>query len=211
MLFVERETPVWRSIVVLFSTCLFLGAIVTAFWFQDWQYSLPTPRPPGLRQPEVGATLALAKAGLAVEDKRPVFLHFFNPSCPCSRFNLEHIRTLISRHRLHVRFVAILEGEGEAEKIESSFRKLGLGVDAVVDNRGEIAQITGVYSTPQAVILDPHGRLYYRGNYNIARYCATRDTEFARIALEALLAGVAKNPVTLAASTAYGCPRPIRD
>jgi hypothetical protein len=198
-----------RSIVVLFSTSLFLGAIVAAFWFQDWRYSLPTPKPPGLIQPPLGATLALAGAGLAA-GSRPVLLHFFNPACPCSNFNVDHIRSLLARYGRRVRFLAVLQGEGDAASLQRAFDKLGLGMESVLDARGEIARLTGVYSTPQAVILDSQGRLYYRGNYNLARYCTSPETEFARLALESLVAGLPAPPLTLAASTVYGCPRPIR-
>lgn len=41
----------------------------------------------------------------------------------------------------------------------------------------------GVYGTPQAVIPDGEGRLYYRGNYNRSRFCPQEWTEYVRLTL----------------------------
>jgi hypothetical protein len=194
----------WRFSIVLFNTCLFLGLIVAGFWRQDWQYSLPTPRPDGLQQPSIGAEIHLASLGRASE--KPVFLHFFNPDCPCSAFNVDHIRWLIQRFGTDVEFVAVLQGEGGPERLRSEFEKLHLGMKSVEDSGGEVGRATGVYATPQAVLLDRRGRLYYRGNYNLSRYCSVPETEYARLALEALLAGKPPRPVEPGAATAYGCP-----
>ncbi|MDP1797383.1 MAG: hypothetical protein Q8K78_07875, partial [Planctomycetaceae bacterium] len=63
--------------------------------------------------------------------------------------------------------------------------------------------------TPQAVILDQDLHLIYRGNYNISRYCTSRQTEFVRIALEKLLSNTSPKFVPpVAATTADGCPLP---
>jgi hypothetical protein len=77
----------------------------------------------------------------------------------------------------------------------------------VVDRRGAIAAEAGVYSTPQAVLVDERGRLAYRGNYNVSRYCVDPRTEFARLAIESLLA---KQSVTVPETEAYGCELPAR-
>lgn len=195
-----------RCTVVLLSTCFFLGLIVTAFWYQDWQYSLPTTRPAGLDQPAIGERLSLH--GLPKSDGRPVFLHFFNPDCPCSRFNVDHVRELIRKHGSNVRFIAVLQGDGNSKLLQASFEKLDWGIERVVDESGAIGRAAGVYATPQAVLIDGGNKLYYRGNYNLSRYCADPATEFARIALESMLAGKAARPMDPAEETSYGCPLP---
>jgi hypothetical protein len=169
-----------------------------AFWQQDWQSSIPTARPAGITQPLVGEQVSLK-----LTSPKPLFLHFFNPDCPCSRFNVSHLRELIRRHGQDARFVAVLQGDGD---IKGAFDKLGLGIEAVTDKNGALALATGVYATPQAVLIEPNGRLYYRGNYNTSRYCTNGETQFARIALESLLSGRPPSPLTPAASTAFGCP-----
>ena len=199
-----------RSAIVLCSTCLILGLIGSVFWYQDWQYSLPAIRPGNLEQKAIGEIVPVAQVGLAVTGNQPLFLHFFNPKCPCSRFNVDHIRGLIRKHKGQVHFIAVLQGEGDRDQLTQEFEHFGLGIDAVVDETGEIARAAGVYATPQAVLLDSGSRLYYRGNYNSSRYCSTPETEYARIALESLLIGKSAKPSVLEAITAYGCPFPKR-
>jgi hypothetical protein len=60
-------------------------------------------------------------------------------------------------------------------------------VKFVEERDGATAQSFGVYSTPQAVILDLAHTLRFRGNYNNSRYCDDQETEYARIAFETLL------------------------
>jgi len=183
-----------------------LGFIGCVFWYQDWRYSLPTPRPPAWSSPEIGARLELV--GLtAGPEGLPTLLHFFNPDCPCSRFNLEHVRELIAGYRGRVRFVAVLQWADPAAAT-ASFRRLRLAMEAIPDPTGGIARTCGVYSTPQAVVLDSRGGLQYRGNYNASRYCTNRASEYARIALDSLLGGEARRSFPVAALTAYGCPLP---
>lgn len=203
-------TPKIRFLLTSLTACFCTGIIVGAFWFQDWQYSLPTPRPPTLRQPSVGTRLALP-AGLAShwipQDERPLYLHFFSLDCPCSRFNLDHVRELVAKYGKTVRTIVVLQTEDAPASLRG-FQKLNLPVEVVADEGGTIAAAYGVYSTPQAVLLDSEGRLYYRGNYNIARYCADPKTEFVRLALDALTAGKPVPSFPAAASRAYGCALP---
>ena len=155
----------WRTRLVLLNTCLIMVAIAATFWQQDWQYSLPTPKPAGLTQPAIGQPISLAGGSLGLTSKQPVFLHFFNPDCPCSRFSLEHVRDLARRFSGRVRFVAVLEGEGNdhASAEERPLMQRRLGIESVLDRDGAIGRATGVYATPQAVLLDGSGHLYYRG------------------------------------------------
>lgn len=186
--------------------CACSTTIVGAFWYQDWQYSLPTPRPAGYDAVGIGTVVTLPAAlrtpGTAAA--LPRLLHFFNPACPCSRFNVDHLRALIGAYGDRVRFAAVLQGD-TPDVLERAYDTLGLDIPYVVDD-GRLAEATGVYSTPQAVVLDRDGRLFFRGNYNATRYCRDRDTEFARRALEAMLAGQPAPRFGDAATLAYGCP-----
>lgn len=136
-----------------------------------------------------------------------MWLHFFNPLCPCSRFNIDHVRELRGSFGSRVDLVLVLEGDDRQALDEAA---LSLHVDAphVCDLDGAIAQRFGVYATPQAVLLDSDRRLYFRGNYNTSRYCVERSTQFARRALESLTAGSPAPDFGEAASTAWGCSLP---
>lgn len=203
-----------RKALVVMCLILLMGTIGSAFWYQDLRYSLPTPKPPQLVQPDEGKTIQFPEnlaAVLAGNSSQPIFLHFFNASCPCSRFNVDHIAELYRDHGKAARFVAVVQAEGDAETLEKLRQKATdalSGMTAVVDTEGHAAQACGVYSTPQAVLLTADRHLVYRGNYNISRYCGDRITQFARLALEATLAGQPVPAMSPVATTAYGCELP---
>ncbi len=229
-----------RLRIVLTLACA-LCLLVTAgavFWYQDARYSLPTPKPPTLATVPVGTRIILPASFKlsSPHDSRPLLLHFFNPDCPCSRFNAAHIRALRLRFGNQVRFAAIAQMSSVAtvppaqlaeSATTSATRLFGPGIETLVDDHGEIAAACGVYSTPQAAILAPApsppatveapvppgdsttGRtLLFRGNYNTSRYCADPQTEFVRLALTALVNHSPLPPASREAMTAYGCELP---
>lgn len=196
----HRNRLMRNMLAVVLATGCFM-AIVGAFWWQDVRYQLPTPKPAALVQMPLGDKVALPKVLLAYQGK-PLLLHFFNPDCPCSRFNLAHVRELQHRYGNELRIVAVVQGTEAASD---------LPIPAIADPCGGIAAQLGVYSTPQAVLLTADGRLFYRGNYNRSRFCSDSATAFAQQAIEALRTdagqhvAVAANPDAI---TAYGCPLP---
>ena len=202
----------WRPIT---ACCVVLGLLGFAgytLWEQDWKWGLPTPRPHALKQPPVGTRLDLPLTVLAhwaPGSARALLLHFFNPDCPCSRFNQDHVRDLIRAHREQITIVAVIEPEGGSVSPRAvADAERDLGVPVLLDADGSLAKLAGVYSSPQAVLIQGNGALYYRGNYNLARYCTDARTEFARIAVEHLLAGDATYDAPVQARVAYGCPLP---
>jgi len=201
----SRRLRIALAIGVIAACSSFIGIV---FWQQDLRYSLPTPRPDGLQQPETGSRAELPEslAGFAREG-RPVLLHFYSPECPCSRFNLDHLRALEKKYGARARSVLVLEGESRSES-EEAFAGLGWSVAHVDDLDGAIAGKLGVYSTPQAVILDARGTIAFRGNYNSSRYCVDERSQFARLALEDVLAGQRPRAFPAEATIAYGCSLP---
>jgi hypothetical protein len=189
-----------------------LGVAGFVFYREDVRYSFPTPKPSGLVQPSRGEQLPIERwmAGANVAARgQPVLFHFFNPHCPCSRFNLDHLRTLRARYGERVTFVGVVQApvDDEDDRVELRRRLDDLGFDLpwVLDPAGQIAGEAGVYSTPQAVFTDARGRLIYRGNYNASRYCTDARTEFVRIAIEAFLTEQGPMPPD---TPAYGCELP---
>lgn len=202
----------WQRLLIVGLGELGLVALLTGmFWYQDWRYSLPTPRPPHLRETPLGTFIDIPMVtgiDLIHRSKRPVLLHFFNPDCPCSRFNIDHVRALHQQFADRVDFVAVLEGV-HADQLRQQFARLDFPLSVIVDTDRSLADSTGVYATPQAVILDRERRLHYCGNYNASRYCIAPQTEYARLALEDLLQETTTlAPRSAAASRPYGCPLP---
>lgn len=192
-----------KSIVIIWLSLL-LCAAGALFWYNDWKYQLPTPVPQGYRPIKPGK-LIVFNASLKPDKRKPVFLHFFNPDCPCSRFNIAQFKSLVRQHGHQVNFMVVVTSlkKFTADEIQDKF---DLDIPILFDQA--LATTCGVYSTPQAVILDKTHHLYYRGNYNSSRYCTDEKTSYAKIALNGLLsdqAGLVFSPLAL---QSYGCSLP---
>jgi thioredoxin-related protein len=186
----------WLGVILIAVACL--------FWYNDYRYSLPTPVPAGYVKVKSGQHLNLSHAVMPKNGK-PLLLHFFNPDCPCSRFNIKHFKSLASTYSNRANFVVVVMNNNKYT-VEQVKAKYELTVPVINDVM--LAKICGVYSTPQAAIIDTEGNLNYRGNYNTTRYCTNSKTEFARIALDALLSHQTSVRFNRLAVTAYGCSLP---
>lgn len=184
-------------------TVLFSG-ILGLFWYNDWVYQLPTPVPAHYTAVENGQKITLPQT-IKVNHDKPVFIHFFNPDCPCSRFNIKHFKSLVSEYSKQVNFVVVVLNNDRytAEEIQNKF-----DINIPVSFDTSLATSCGVYSTPQAAILKNDLQLYYRGNYNKSRYCTDKKTNYAQIALNALLKDDVGVSFDRYALTAYGCELP---
>lgn len=192
--------------IIVISVLLTLASIAGyIIYLEDVRYSLPTPLPADYKDISQNTFITPPSPILATKDK-PLFIHFFNPYCPCSRFNLEHFKTLLLQFSNQVDFAVVLQIEKEGAV--TKFKKMELNLPYVEDSNGEIASAYGVYSTPQAVILDKTGKLFYRGNYNKSRYCSLKSSEYARFAIEALLREEKLAQLPIYAKIAYGCQLP---
>jgi hypothetical protein len=198
-----RPNP--RPLVVGIALVVVLAVAGYTLWYHEVKFRLPTPVPADFKFVPVGSRPALT-ADLPM-DGRPALLHFYNPKCPCSRFNIDHLNELKTLFSDRVQFFAVLQTDdtvGVREKFASRCARM----PTYVDYTGAVADSFGVYSTPQAVILNPDGSIYFRGNYNTSRYCSTYETQFVRIALDSLLAGKAVPRFPPVATTPYGCELP---
>ena len=72
-----------------------------------------------------------------------------------------------------------------------------------------IAAACGVYSTPQAVLLDATRHLYYRGTYNKSRYCTDTRSNYAQMAIDSLFGNINRPVFAGYALKAYGCQLPV--
>jgi hypothetical protein len=180
-------------------------AIVGIFWFQEMQYLMPTPVPAGYRVVQPEAVIHYDTALLQQQHAKPKLLHFFNPECPCSRFNLKHFQTLNKKYGREIDFYVVVDSE---EKIERAKELISSDVTTVVDRDRKLAQVCGVYSTPQAAIIQTSNRLYFRGNYNRSRYCTNKESNFVQMALDSLLAKKEPPVFIELATNSYGCSVP---
>ncbi|MEN7547425.1 hypothetical protein AAG747_05880 [Rapidithrix thailandica] len=190
--------------LILAGTILIFAAsgICYLFWVQEIQYSRPTPIPQDYREVPVSSVLDLQSA-IRNPEKKAVFLHFFNPECPCSRFNTKHVNYLIDQYRNDVLFKVVIPFGADLTLAKDYF---GANVELIEDKEnGSLAETCGVYSTPQAVIIDQNQHLYYRGNYNKSRYCTQIGSNYAELALQSVIAQKPLPDFSQLATTAYGC------
>jgi len=190
------------AIVVLLLISFMIGFL---FWHSEWKYSLPTPVPEQYHAVNKGEHIDIT-AKFNPQKKEPVFLHFFNPDCPCSRFNMPHVKELIATYGDKINFAVVVLTADKGYTAESISKKYGLTVPVLFDS--SLAAACGVYSTPQAVLINTDQALYYRGNYNKTRYCSDKKSNYAQIAIDSLLANRHQPAFNHFALTAYGCSIP---
>ncbi len=186
---------------------LIFGGISFLFWHSELKYSLPTPVPQDYHPVNPGTPIAVKNIFNYGEASKPVFLHFFNPDCPCSRFNITHFKSLVKEYDNKVNFIIVAMVKNKHYTAEDIQDKFGLSVPVLFDS--SIAAACGVYSTPQAALIDVDQKLYYRGNYNKTRYCTDKKTNYAQAALDSLLSKRVNPVFGEAAIKSYGCELPV--
>lgn len=178
--------------------------ISSFFWYNELVYNLPTPVPANYRDVQPGTHITVSRE-IKADPAKVLFLHFFNPDCPCSRFNMQYFKSLVKKYgdKVDFQIVALAADPDYTEqKIQDKF---GLQIPVSFDSA--TAAACGVYSTPQAVIIEK-GKLFFRGNYNKSRYCSDPKTNYAEIALNSLLLQKHQPGFDNSAYTAYGCQLP---
>jgi hypothetical protein len=180
------------------------AAIAALFWENEYKYSLPTPVPKDYHDIAMGSPIDLGKK--IPKKSKPVFIHFFNPDCPCSRFNVPHVSGLIKKYGDKIDFhIVVLNKEKDFTAAEIQ-NKFGAAVPVSFDEG--IAERCGVFSTPQAVLLDASQKLYYRGNYNKTRYCTDAESNYAEMAIDSLVNRNSHPSFDALALKSYGCSLP---
>jgi peroxiredoxin len=194
-----------RKLVAFICLIVLFSGIAILFWYNQLQYSLPTPVP--LQYHMVNLKEQIDLAGKFKPRKSgPVFLHFFNPDCPCSKFNMPHFKLLANEYGDKINFAVVVISKDKTYTAATIRKKYDLTVPVLLDS--SLAAACGVYSTPQAALLDDNHTLYYRGNYNRSRYCTDKKTNYAQMAIDSLLAQQQQPAFNKHALTAYGCSLP---
>jgi hypothetical protein len=194
-----------KKLLLSFWLLALLAVMSFVLWHEDWKYSLPTPVPEKYdpAKPVDGSYL---RSRLSLPGDKPFFIHFFNPECPCSRFNIPHIKSLVHKYGDKINFVIVVPSADTKYDVAYIRKKFDLEIPVYFDKL--IADSCGVYSTPQAVIIKNSGELYYRGNYNKSRFCADKNTNYAQMAVDSLLHDSENLITDKAALKSYGCCLP---
>jgi hypothetical protein len=182
------------------------SGIAYIFWYQEWKYSLPTPVPENYHAVNSGTRISIKDIPGLEHSSKPLFLHFFNPDCPCSRFNISHFKSLVKEYSHKIDFAVVALTNNSRYTEQNIQRKFDLSIPVVFDSSYAVA--CGVYSTPQAAIINIDKSVYYRGNYNKSRYCTDKKTNYAQMAIDSLLSKQTQPQLGLAATVSYGCTLP---
>ena len=205
----KRHRSIMKTGLITAWLLLLLTGIAGIFWRSEWVYALPTPLPANYHPVSMGTKISWPSRSAALfgRDHKPLLLHFFNPDCPCSRFNIPHFRELIKQYGQKVSFAVVLVTDKDYSPDDIRHRfDLPENIPVIRDSLMAVA--CGVYSTPQAVVVDTSGQLFYRGNYNRSRYCTDEKSSYAKLALENLLHNNLHPTFDPLALKAYGCKLP---
>lgn len=188
---------------------LWVSGTVYAFWW--FQYRLLQPFTGKDRQTAVvfnsdslRKELAVITHSLSTADAKATVIHYWDPACPCNRFNEAHVKQLMQHYgREGVRFVIVAVSHLKTAK--------QIFVDpAVVGFIDGLPERSQPPSSPAVAIMDRRGELAYFGPYSVGAVCSVGKGNFVEKTLDKVLRGV--NPRfwnTLAVGCF--CPWPTND
>lgn len=198
-----------RIKILLFTllSVLAFSFVLWVFYEQEVKYALPTPIPENFIDVEIGETIQDEKVQALVNHSSTLF-HFYSFECSCSRFNMEQFQKIVKKYGGAITIKVILQSD-DTRDITRFKEKYDMDVAVVLDHDGSISDLLGIYSTPQAVILNEASTIYFKGNYNKARFCTKSQTQYTEIALNYYLKGE-KMPESILKemSMPYGCSLP---
>jgi peroxiredoxin len=196
-----------KKTILILSLSLISFLIGAIFWRQEVQYQLPTPVPANYSPVAIGDKVDLGLCFSSSENK-PVLIHFFNPDCPCSKFNINHFNELLSKYKTKIDFYVVVKSDQENMDVNEIKEKFSHDVKVLNDSDNTIANTCGVYATPQAVVINKDKILFYRGNYNKSRYCTSKESNYVDISIDSLLNNKKYPVFDKLASIPYGCEIP---
>jgi len=115
-------------------------------------------------------------------------IHFWNPDCPCSKFNEVHVNKIISDYRdKNVALTVVVSGKNaEQRKEHSLLAKQVFNLAAVKDIRSDWPMEKGPPSSPAAAIMNKQGKLVYFGPYSLGARCSPDKGGFVEKVLDRL-------------------------
>jgi hypothetical protein len=96
------------------------------FWYSEWRYSLPTPVPADYKAVKTGEIINVNNR--ITSSGKPVFFHFFNPDCPCSRLNITEFKSLVRKYGNKLNFIVVVMTENKDYTSEDIRKKYDINL-----------------------------------------------------------------------------------
>ncbi|MGB0663945.1 MAG: DUF6436 domain-containing protein [Pontibacterium sp.] len=181
---------------------LWLALVLVGFWWFQWRwYFLVDTQTVWFKSdpwvsasPDKEFSLKASQSG----DIGALVVHFYDPACPCSKFNTEHVLSLIAEYQIKgVHFELRVPHPHHIEEAEDLF-----GVVAKV-----VSPQKSPSASPSALVLGTGGEeakwfAAYVGPYSSGAVCSGGDDDFVGLALDRLLS---QEKVWWESNLASGC------
>lgn len=139
-------------------------------------------------------------------------VHFWDPDCPCSRFNEVHVKKIISDYaEKNVKFTIVVGGSNEAERKQRQILAQNVfNHIAVKEIRSDWPMHKGPPSSPAVGVVNSDGELVYFGPYSLGARCAPDKGQFVEKVLDGLYASKKSANKKQLNTLAVGCFCPWR-
>ena len=154
------------------------------FWQEVYRHALPLAAPLDFQAVPRGSCIPLDELTPFQEKEQAMFVHFFDPNCPASRFTLPHFQQIVQQYHTRIAFVVIIPADISPAQV---FPLLGHQMIVIQDTDQQWQKACGVYASPQAALISDTGSLYFRGNYSQTQLCTLVGENYAILSLDRLL------------------------
>jgi hypothetical protein len=110
-----------------------------------------------------------------------IVVHYYDPKCPCTRFNNEHVLELITTYQAKgVHFMVKVPDEAAKRSAQGVFGDVEVQV---------ISASSAPSASPAALVVDAQGLPVYVGPYSPGAVCTSKSGDFVGLALDDMLSG----------------------
>ena len=139
-------------------------------------------------------------------------VHFWNPDCPCNRFNESHVKKIITDYaEKNVQFTIVVSGQ--SAKVRNQRYEQAKEIfshPSVKEIRNDWPMQKGPPSSPAVGVLNSDGELIYFGPYSLGARCAPDKAKFVETVLDGLYKNKARANKKQLNTLAVGCFCPWR-
>ncbi len=186
---------------VIFLLTLMWGAAVLTGFVLIWKYE---------NKPELysfeGAQKWPVESGLTLAVDHPTLVMLAHPKCPCTRASIGELEVLMAQAQGKLNaYVLFIKPEGAAEtwtKTDLWERVHAIpGVQAVIDEKAEMAKYFKGRTSGQVYLYDPAGDLQFAGGITLSRGHSGSNP-----GRNAIVSYLYQGKTGLARTAAFGCP-----